>query len=52
MLLNSMDTEWDKKVARVILGALHSFVELEKLGVTSNTTAALTTQVLETAKEC
>ena len=52
MLLNSMDTEWDKKEARVFLGALHSLAELEKLGVTSETTAALTTQVLETAKEC
>ena len=52
LLLNSMDTEWDKKVARVFLGALHSLAELEKLGVTSETTAALTTQVLETAKEC
>lgn len=52
MLLNSMDTEWDKKVARVFLGALHSLAELEELGITSETTAGLATKVLEIAKEC
>lgn len=51
-LLNSMDSEWDKKVARVILGATHSLIELNGLGIDSNTIDILTNQVINISKEC
>ncbi len=52
MLLKSMDSEWDKKVVRIILGAVYSLKELSKLGMDATKVAANTSQVLEMAKEC
>ena len=51
LLLKSMDSEWDKSVARVILGAVHTNAELDELGITSDTIAAVTRNVLEVSNE-
>ena len=37
-LINSMDTEWDKKIARVTFRASHSRSEINKLGISSHDT--------------
>ena len=47
-----MDSEWDRKVARVILGDTHSLQELDSLGIDSNTIDIVTDQELEISNEC
>ena len=50
-LIESMDTEWDKKVARVILGANHSRSEIDKLGMDSEKISNITCEVMKIMKE-
>ena len=51
LLLKSMDSEWDKSVARVTLGAVHTIPELDELGIASDTIAAVARNVLEVSNE-
>ena len=51
LLLESRNSEWDKSVARVILRAVHTNAELDELGITSDTIAAVTRNVLEVSDE-
>ena len=46
-LINSMDTEWDKKIARVTFGAYHSRSEIDKLGISSHDIKKLTDHVMD-----
>ena len=50
-LIESMDTEWDKKVVRVILGANRSRSEINKLGMDSDKITNITCEVMEIMKE-
>eukprot|EP00794_Sanderia_malayensis_P009595 gene9595-10582_t len=46
-LINSMDTEWDKKIARVTFGACRSRSEIDKLGISSHDIKKLTDHVMD-----
>eukprot|EP00794_Sanderia_malayensis_P002367 gene2368-2728_t len=46
-LINSMDTEWDKKIARVTFGACRSRSEIDKLGIRSHDIKKLTDHVMD-----
>ena len=50
-LLNSMDSEWDRKVARVLLGANRSNKELNQLGLSSENINRSTEEVISIANE-
>ena len=50
-LLESMDTEWDRKVLRMILGADRSRTELSKLGIESDLITQITAEVLDVVKQ-
>ena len=50
-LLNSMDSEWDRRVGRVLLGANRSTKELFQLGIDSKNMSNLIEQVTTIAKE-
>lgn len=52
MLLQSMDSEWDKTVIRVVLGVFLSLSELTEPGLDASRVAASSKQVIEIAKEC
>jgi len=46
-LINSIDTEWDKKIARVAFGACRSRSEIDRLGISSHDIKKLTDHVLD-----
>ena len=46
-LSNSMDTEWDKKIAQVAFGACRSRSEINRLGISSHDMKKLTDHVLD-----
>ena len=46
-----MDTEWDKKVVRVILGANRSRSEIDKQGMDSDKITNITCEVMKITKE-
>ena len=50
-LIESMDTEWDKKVVRVILGANRSRSEIDKLGMDSDKLTNITCEVMKIMKK-
>ena len=50
-LLNSMDTKWDRRVGRVLIGANRSTMELQQLGIDSSNISNLIEHVTTTAKE-
>ena len=50
-ILCTVDSEWDKKIIRVLLGATRSRAELEKLGIKSDNIAKDQEYVKETLKE-
>ena len=45
-LINAIDTEWDKKIARVAFGACRSRSEIDKLGISSHDIRKLTDHVM------
>ena len=50
-LLNSMDSEWDKNIVRVLIGSSRSRKEIAKLGIDSHNIAILTDKVLSIVNE-
>ncbi|KXJ23812.1 hypothetical protein AC249_AIPGENE11233 [Exaiptasia diaphana] len=50
-LINSMDSEWDRKVARVLIGANRSNKELKQLGVSIENINKSTEEVISIASE-
>ena len=50
-MLNSMDSEWDKNIAKVIIGATRSRAELHKLSIDSHNISKLTEEVLDIIQE-
>ena len=50
-ILNSMDSEWDKNIAKVIIGATRSRAELHKLSIDSHNISKLTEEVLDIIQE-
>ena len=50
-IINSMDSEWDKNIVRVILGSTQSRAEINKLGIDSHDIKQLTEKVLEVLEE-
>ena len=50
-LIESMDTEWDKVVVRVIFGASRSSSEIDKLGMDSDKITNITCEVMKIMKE-
>ncbi|XP_070570891.1 uncharacterized protein [Ptychodera flava] len=50
-ILATVDTEWDRKVARVLLGTNRSRLQLDSMGIDSDDIAKSTLQVCEVANE-
>ena len=50
-MLSSMDSEWDRKVARVLLGSNRSLSELHNLGMREGDISLWTEEVLNVCKE-
>ena len=50
-LFSTVDSEWDKKIIRVLIGSTRSRVEIEKLGLKSDGIARETEYVQEVIKE-
>ena len=50
-MLNSMDSEWDKNIAKVIIGATRSRAELHKVSTDSHNFSKLTEEVLDIIQE-
>lgn len=50
-ILSTMDTEWDRKVSRVLLCAKRTRSEIEKLGIYSQDVLSATKKVLDVATE-
>ena len=50
-IINSMDSEWDKNIVRVILGSTRSRAEINKLGTDSRDIKQLTEKVLDVLEE-
>ena len=50
-IINSMYSEWDKNIVRVILGSTRSRAEINKLGIDSHDIKQLTEKVLEVLEE-
>ena len=50
-LLKSIDTEWDRKVLRVVIAANRTKEEIDNLGIDSDNIPRITAEVQEVAKE-
>ena len=50
-MIQSMDSEWDRKLLKVVVGAQHSHKELEDLGIRSHDIKAMTDSVMKTLDE-
>ena len=48
-IISTVDTEWDRKVARVLLCANRTRSEIEMLGINSQHVVSATKKVLDTA---
>lgn len=52
VILESMESEWDRKCARVLLGSTRSDSELQNIGLDANKIRAATKVVVTGVEEC